>query len=145
MVSTAINILLVEDSPTDASILQAAFDGLSRHSCIQIATDGLQALNILKRASADRAELQPNLILLDLNLPGKSGHEVLSDIKGSDRWKATPTIILSSSSTPTDVNSSYELHANAYITKPRTLNGYEQVAQRIHNFWLETVNLPAHS
>ena len=85
----------------------------------------------------------PHLILLDLNLPGKSGYEVLSEIKHHEQWRLTPTVILSSSETSADILKSYDLRANAYLTKPGTLEGYEIVAEKIHTFWLDIAQLPA--
>ncbi|MEO0539278.1 MAG: response regulator [Cyanobacteria bacterium P01_A01_bin.105] len=137
-----INVLLVEDSPTDASILLAAFEEFDQFYPIEVVQDGFQVTDALNQSAADCHTAKPNLILLDLNLPGKSGHDVLHEIKTNVAWKAIPTIVLSSSSTPEDIQQSYQLHANAYITKPRDLAGYELVAQQIYSFWLEAAQLP---
>ncbi|MFK8185937.1 MAG: response regulator [Phormidesmis sp.] len=141
MLQKQTNILLIEDSPTDASILKTAFASIASPISIQVATDSLEALAILRNAIAKRQ--MPHLILLDLNLPGKSGHEVIEEVKSHAQWKITPTIVLSSSSTPADILESYELRANAYLTKPSTLAGYELIAEHIHSFWIEAAQLPA--
>lgn len=141
MLGNQINILLIEDSITDASILEAAFAGFEESISLQVARDGFEALARLEEASA--SSKMPHIILLDLNLPGKSGHDVLSGIKNHIQWKITPTIVLSSSTLPADILKSYELRANAYLTKPRTLEGYELIARRIRSFWLKTSQLPA--
>lgn len=136
-----ISILLIEDSPTDASILEAAFSEFEETIVIQVATDSVQATERLEQAIT--ANQMPHIILIDLNLPGKSGHEVLRGIKETAHWKQTPAIVLSSSALPADILKSYELSANAYITKPGTLEGYARIAERIRGFWLKTAQLPA--
>ena len=136
-----VTILLVEDSPTDAAILSAAFDDVGCQWPIQIAQTGDEALALLQQFDSS-THAHPQLILLDLNLPGKTGHEVLGEIKRNAVWQAIPTIVLSSSATPNDIDKSYQLHANAYITKPTNFNEYQVIAQKIHDFWLETVQLP---
>ena len=136
------SILLVEDSPTDAAIMMAAFEGVGCAGHIQVVQDGVEAIDFLGQIGLNDEVGLPQLILLDLNLPRKSGHEVLYEIKGNPRWQGIPAIVLSSSSTFVDIAKSYQLHANAYITKPITLEEYELIAQRIHDFWLKTVKLP---
>ncbi len=137
----SITILLVEDSPTDAAILKAAFDQIGCHCPIQVALTGDEALTTLAQVNHG-ACTHSLLILLDLNLPGKNGYEVLQAIKEDSVWQTIPTIILSSSNAPHDIEKSYRLHANAYITKPAHFTGYVQVAQKIQDFWLETAKLP---
>jgi len=136
------SILLIEDSPTDAAILIAAFEGVGYAGNIQIAQNGLDALAILDNIEASGQQNWPQLILLDLNLPRRNGLEILTDIKSNPAWLSIPTVILSSSSSPSDINSSYQLHANAYISKPRQLEHYEQVAERIYSFWIQTAERP---
>ena len=135
------DILLVEDSPTDAAIMLAAFKGIGYTGQIKVVQDGVEAIDFLEGlTSACLAEL-PQLILLDLNLPRKSGHEMLQEIKENLEWKNIPVIVISSSSRKIDIHKSYQLHANAYITKPIVLEDYQLTAQRIHDFWLETAQL----
>ena len=135
-------LLLIEDSPTDAAILTTAFQGIGWHGSLQIAQNGNEALGWLDQATTQGKETLPQLILLDLNLPGKTGHELLREIKNHPQWQRIPILILSSSSNPSDVEESYKLHVNAYLTKPIHLEGYKLIAQRIHDFWLEIVKLP---
>ncbi|MEA5465901.1 response regulator [Leptothoe sp. PORK10 BA2] len=137
-----VTILLVEDSPTDAAILSAALDDVGCQWPIQIAQTGDDALALLGQIDC-RSHVHPQLILLDLNLPGKTGHEVLREIKRNEVWQAIPTIVLSSSATPNDIYKSYQLHANAYITKPTNFSDYQLMAQKIYDFWLKTAQLPA--
>lgn len=137
------NILLVEDSPTDAAILIAAFESIGYKGNIQIAQTGTEAITALESASTAESNNTPTLILLDLNLPRKNGHEILQEIKNNDLWKSIPTLIFSSSSSPADIAKSYQLHANAHLAKPRELEKYKHVAQQIHSFWLDIAELPA--
>ena len=134
-----VTILLVEDSPTDAAILSAALDDVGCPWPIHIVQTGDEALALLGKIDNSA---HPQLILLDLNLPGKTGHEVLREIKGNTVWQAIPTIVLSSSATPNDIYKSYQLHANAYITKPTNFNEYQLIARKICDFWLMTAQLP---
>ena len=131
------NILLVEDSPTDAAILIAAFESTGYAGDIQVVSNGLEAIAHLNTLQTSNHPDWPHLILLDLNLPIKSGLEVLEEIKTNPSWMNTPTVVLSSSSSPTDVESSYKRHANAYISKPRQLDHYEAIAQGLYNFWFK--------
>ncbi|MEO0456350.1 MAG: response regulator [Cyanobacteria bacterium P01_A01_bin.114] len=135
-------VLLVEDSPTDAAIMIAALQGIGCSEKVQVAQDGAEALNFLAEVTgADEATL-PRVILLDLNLPRKTGHEVLNEIKKKPQWQSIPVIVMSSSSASSDIAKSYQLYANAYISKPISLENYELIARRIYDFWLKTVKLP---
>ena len=136
-----VTILLVDDSPTDAAILSAAFDDVGCRWPIQIAQTGDEALALLHQLD-ESSSAHPQLILLDLNLPGKTGHEVLGEIKKNAVWQTIPTIVLSSSATRIDIDKSYRLHANAYITKPTHFSEYQVIARKIHDFWLQTAQLP---
>ena len=144
----SLSILLIEDSPTDAAILMAAFEEMGYLFSIEIATNGIAAIEWLEAAvtlTGDAAHQHklPELILLDLNLPRKSGLEVLKEIKQHPLWKRIPTIVLSSSSSQSDINKSYQFHANAYLSKPRELAQYQLIAQQLHSFWVEAVKLPS--
>ena len=136
------HILLIEDSPTDAAILVAAFESIGYQGSIEVAKSGIEAIDILDTIENTTEQVWPQLILLDLNLPRRSGLEVLNDIKTNPSWMSIPTVVLSSSSSPTDISNSYKRHANAYISKPRQLNHYETVARQLYSFWIETVQSP---
>lgn len=136
-----VTILLIEDSPTDAAILSAAFDDIGCLWSIQVVQTADEALELLQQID-NSAHAHPQLILLDLNLPGKTGHDMLEAIKCNAVWQTIPTIVLSSSATPQDIYKSYQLHANAYITKPADFSEYRLIAQKINDFWLKTVQLP---
>lgn len=141
----ATSILLVEDSPTDAAILTAAFEDIECPYTLEVVTTGNEALVFLKNLSQHIQTDVPFIILLDLNLPGKNGYEVLSEIKSNQTWCKIPTIVFSSSNASSDITKSYQLHANAYITKPSDFGEYRLIAKDINNFWLKTVQLPGGS
>jgi two-component system, chemotaxis family, response regulator Rcp1 len=137
-----IEILLIEDNPDDVDLTVEAFRAVTRPTRLNVVENGADAIAYLRKEMVFRSARRPDLILLDLNLPGRSGHEVLADIKGNPAFRRIPLIVLTSSAAPSDVERSYELAANSYITKPISLEGFEQVARRIERFWLEAVSLP---
>ena len=137
-----INILLVEDNPGDVRLIQEVFRDGKIFNALDIARDGEEALNYLHRKSPYQNSPKPDLILLDLNLPKKSGTEVLADIKGDECLKRTPVIILTASGAEEDVARAYNNHANCYLTKPIDLNQFINVVQQIKSFWLSIVQLP---
>jgi two-component system, chemotaxis family, response regulator Rcp1 len=138
----AIEVLLVEDSPGDVRLTREAFKDAKVHIHLHVASDGAEAMAFLKREGGYVNVPRPDLILLDLNLPKKDGREVLAEIKESPTLKSIPVVILTTSSSETDILRSYRLHANCYITKPVSLDGFLQVVQSIDNFWLSVVKLP---
>lgn len=138
----SLSILLIEDSSSDAAIVMAAFEDAGYTGSIQVAYTGVEAIQTLEKISSDSSCSIPQLILLDLNLPKKGGLEVLKEIKQNPHWKKIPIIVLSSSSSQSDIDKSYQLHANAYLSKPRELAQYQAIAQQLQSFWLEAVKLP---
>jgi two-component system response regulator len=139
---TPFEILLVEDNPDDVDLTAEAFRDLSRSTRLNVVENGADAMAYLRGEAAFHSARRPDLILLDLNLPGRSGHEVLREIKGDPALRAIPLIVLTSSSSPADVQRSYDLAANCYITKPSGLDGFERIARQIEQFWLLTATLP---
>ena len=135
-------ILLVEDNRGDVILAQKAFSKSTIPHNITVAINGLQALEILHRTGEFSEAATPDLILLDLNLPKKSGKDVLAEIKADEKLKRIPVIILSSSRAEVDVVHSYELHANSYILKPSTLEKYGEIVSMIDSFWFSMVILP---
>jgi chemotaxis family two-component system response regulator Rcp1 len=135
-------ILLVEDNYGDALLTRKAFKTAKINSHITIAIDGEQALFMLRRAPPYTSAPIPDVILLDLNLPKKNGHEVLQEIKSDERLKRIPVIILTSSMAEIDVIKSYDLHANSYIVKPVDPQDFIEIAQMIERFWFNIVVLP---
>jgi two-component system, chemotaxis family, response regulator Rcp1 len=142
--SGAIEILLVEDNPGDARLtLEALKEGRVLNH-LTVINDGAEALAYLRRQGQDSNSSQPDLILLDLNLPKKDGREVLAEIKSDENLKNIPVIVLTTSAAPEDVKKAYGNHANCYITKPVDLDQFLKVVQSIESFWLSLVKLPSH-
>lgn len=137
-----IEILLVEDNPGDVRLTQEVFkDGRIRNT-LNVARDGVEALEWLRREGPHADAPLQDLILLDLNLPRIDGREVLAEIKNDALLRRIPVVVLTTSAAEVDVMSAYELHANAYIIKPVDLVQYEGVIKSIEDFWLSIVKLP---
>jgi CheY-like chemotaxis protein len=139
---TALEVLLVEDSPGDIRLTREAFRDAKVHINLHIASDGVEAMAFLNREGEHSGAPRPDLILLDLNLPRKDGREVLEEIKESAILKVIPVVILTTSASEEDILRSYMLHANCYITKPVDLDGFLKVIRSIDSFWLSVVRLP---
>lgn len=139
----SVNILLVEDNPDDVDLTREAFkeSGLPTH--LHVVEDGVEALAFLRHAHPYAAAPLPDLILLDLNLPKKSGHEVLAEIKTDPALRRIPVVVLTTSAAEADVARAYDLSANCYVTKPVELDDFLSVMHVIERFWREVVTLPA--
>jgi two-component system, chemotaxis family, response regulator Rcp1 len=137
-----IEVLLVEDNPGDVRLTREAFKDARLHINLRVASDGVEAMAYLNQGEGFADAVRPDLILLDLNLPKKSGREVLEEIKSSPLLQSIPVVILTTSSSETDVVRSYQQHANCYISKPVSLEGFLTVVKSIDNFWLSIVKLP---
>jgi two-component system, chemotaxis family, response regulator Rcp1 len=138
-----IEILLVEDNPGDARLTQEALREGKIYNRLHVVTDGEAAMAFLHRQGHYHHAVRPDLILLDLNLPRKNGQEVLAEIKSDLELRRIPVVILTTSAAEEDVNRSYDLHANCYITKPVDLAQFIKVVQLLNNFWFSVVVLPA--
>jgi CheY-like chemotaxis protein len=137
-----INILLVEDNPGDVRLTQEAFkDGRIRNT-LYVVNDGIEAMDFLYQRGKYHDSPRPDLILLDLNMPKKNGREVLAEVKGDEKLKSIPVIILTTSDAETDIIKSYNLYANCYITKPIDLDKFMFIVRQIEVFWLTIVSLP---
>lgn len=135
-----IEILLVDDSPADVRLTIEALKEAKVRNQIHVAEDGESALEFLRTPGRRR----PDLIFLDLNLPGIDGREVLAEIKSDPELAVIPVVILTTSSAEEDVLKTYQLHANCYITKPVDLQQFIRVVQSIEDFWFSVVRLTAH-
>lgn len=140
--SVPVEILLVEDNPGDVRLTTEAFREARVRNRLHVAIDGVDALAFLRREGRHRDVPRPDLILLDLNLPKRTGREVLEEIKEDDELKHIPVVILTTSQAERDILESYQLRANAYVTKPVDLDQFLKVIQSIEQFWLEIVRLP---
>jgi CheY-like chemotaxis protein len=135
-----IEILLVEDSPADVRLTVEALKEAKMRNHIHVAEDGEAAMEYLRTPG----RRLPDLILLDLNLPGMDGREVLAEIKSDPALAIIPVVILTTSHAEEDVVRTYRLHANCYITKPVDFQQFIRVVQSIEDFWFTIVRLPPH-
>jgi two-component system response regulator len=138
----AFEILLVEDNPGDVELVTEALAGWTTASHVSVVDNGDDALRFLRRQANYAGAPSPNLILLDLNLPKKSGVEVLTEIKNDAVLARIPVIVLTTSDRETDVATAYSLHANCYMTKPLEIDDFMNKVKAIENFWLQHVRLP---
>jgi CheY-like chemotaxis protein len=138
----SIDVLLVEDDPGDTLMIREAFEDNKVRNRLTCVTDGVQALEFLRREGNYGGAQRPDLILLDLNLPRKDGREVLAEIKADDSLRSIPVVVLTTSQAEEDVLRSYELHANAYVTKPVDFERSIDVVRQIDNFFVTVVKLP---
>jgi chemotaxis family two-component system response regulator Rcp1 len=137
-----IEILLVEDNPGDVELTQEAFLEAKIPYHLHVVYDGDEALEYLYKQGRHEKAIRPDLVLLDLNMPGKDGKEVLAIIKEDAGLKDIPVNILTSSEAEMDIVKSYALHANAYIVKPANLLQFLEVIEGVESFWLSIVKLP---
>ena len=140
--SNPIEILLVEDNPGDVRLIKEVFKDAKIFNSMQVAYDGEAAMDILRKQGKYKDAANPDLILLDLNLPKKDGREVLREIKNDECLKWIPVVILTTSNAEEDLIETYKMNANCYITKPVDLDQFINVVKSIENFWLSIVKLP---
>ncbi|WP_405493126.1 response regulator [Nocardia sp. NBC_00511] len=139
-----IDILLVEDDPADELITREAFADNKIGNTLHVCRDGAEALDFLYRTGAHADACRPDLILLDLNLPKYDGREVLARIKADPRLATIPVVVLTTSAADEDILRSYQLHCNAYVTKPVDLEQFMSAIKRIDDFFVQVVRLPPH-
>jgi two-component system, chemotaxis family, response regulator Rcp1 len=135
-ISTVV-LLIVEDNPADLALTRHALDQAGVPLTILVAGDGEEAMAML------RAAPPPDLILLDLNLPGKNGMEVLAELAEDATLRRIPVVVLSSSTAPKDVQAAYDRNANAYLVKSMDLDEFIEAVQTLRRFWLDFVRLPS--
>jgi chemotaxis family two-component system response regulator Rcp1 len=139
-----IEVLLVEDSPGDVRLTQEAFRDVNRSVRLHVASDGVEAMAFLRREGENFNAPRPDLILLDLNLPKMDGRDVLALIKDDAELKTIPTVVLTISQAEADIQRSYQLQANCYLSKPVQLDEFQSVVKSINDFWLTKAMLPQH-
>ena len=137
-----VDILLVEDNPGDVRLTKEALKDAKVLNEIYVARDGVEAMEFLNKRGLFAEAPTPDLILLDLNLPRKDGREVLAEIKEDPMLKRIPVVVLTTSKADEDIIRTYNLHANAYITKPVDLNRFVEIMHAIEEFWFTIVKLP---
>lgn len=135
-------ILLVEDNPMDVELVTEALASWESPARLSVVEDGDAAVNFLRRVGTYAAAPTPNLILLDLNLPKRTGVEVLEEIKSDPLLAEIPVIVLTTSDRESDVKRAYRLHANCYLTKPLEIPEFIDKVKAIEQFWIHCVRLP---
>lgn len=137
-----IDILLVEDNPGDVRLTREALKDAKVLNEVYVTQDGVEAMQFLHKEGKFSNVPTPDLILLDLNLPRKDGREVLAEIKQDPKLKRIPVVVLTTSKADEDIIKTYNLHANAYITKPVDLNRFIEIIHTLEEFWFSIVRLP---
>lgn len=138
-----IEILLVEDNPADVRLMKEALRDSKVRNDLHVVEDGVEAMAFLRKEEAYSSAVTPDIILLDLNLPKKSGFEVLAEVKCDEELKRIPIVVLTTSRADEDIVKSYNLHANCYISKPVDLEQFMHVVRTTEDFWLTIVKLPS--
>ena len=140
--SRQIEILLIEDNPGDARLTQEAMRAAKMTNVLHVVEDCVQAMEFLRQRSRFKDAPRPDLILLDLNLPKKDGRAVLAEVKADPDLRRIPVVVLTTSRSEEDVMQAYDMHANAYVTKPVNLEQFMRIVALIDEFWLKVVTLP---
>jgi CheY-like chemotaxis protein len=137
-----VDVLLVEDDPGDVVLIREAFEFNKVRNALHTVSDGVEALDFLHRRGSYTGAPRPDLVLLDLNLPRKDGREVLEEIKADRDLRTIPVVVLTTSEAEEDILRSYDLHANAYVTKPVDFDRFIEVVRHIDDFFVTVVKLP---
>jgi two-component system response regulator len=135
----SIEVLLVEDNPGDVELTRIALADSKISINLNVVEDGVEAMAFLRKQEKYALAPHPDLVLLDLNLPKKNGHEVLAEIKADTKLKQIPVVVLTTSQAKEDIIDAYDLAANIYITKPVDFDQFVKIVQSIENFWLGLV------
>ena len=134
-VATTLDILLIEDNPGDQRLVREALNNPKSASRLHVISDGLEALAFLRREGKFSSSPTPHIILLDLNLPGKDGKEILREIKADPSLSSIPVIIFSSSTNEADIQECYQLRADSFVTKPLELHDFLEAVRGIERYW----------
>ncbi len=140
--SRPIEILLVEDNPADVTLTRKAMERARVRNTLHVVESGDEAMDFLRQQDPHGFAPRPHLVLLDLNLPGKDGREVLAELKADPELRSIPVVVLTASEEEADVGRSYHNHANCYVSKPLDADKFLTVARCIEGFWLDIVLLP---
>lgn len=133
----SVEVLLVEDSPNDAELMLEALGESTLPLRVTVVEDGEEAIDYLRRRGAHRDAPRPDLVLLDLHLPRKNGHEVLADIKQDENLRLIPVVVLTAFDTDEAIGLAYERHVNCCVRKPSDLDQFAQAVRKIESFWLQ--------
>ncbi|MEQ4305852.1 response regulator [Plantactinospora sp. B6F1] len=137
-----VRILVVDDDPGDVLMIEEALADSEVPKAIDVVSDGQEAMEFLHQEGRHRAAPRPDMILLDLNMPRMDGRQVLNQVKSDDNLRTIPIVVLTTSNADTDILGSYNLRANAYVTKPIGLDDFNDVIRRIDEFFGQIVVLP---
>jgi len=137
-----VEILLAEDNPGDVKLTKKALEQGQVLNNLHVVDDGVEAMAYLRQDDGYEDAKRPDLLLLDLNMPRMDGREVLEAVKSDDSLRRIPVVVLTSSEAEEDIVQSYDLHANAYLTKPVDFDGFLDIVGRIEDFWLTVVKRP---
>ena len=137
-----IEVLLVEDDEGDVLMTREALEEGKVLNRLTVVGDGVEAVSYLRRDGAYADAARPDLVLLDLNLPKRDGRQVLEDIKGDPELRRIPVVVLTTSEAEEDILRSYDLHANAYVTKPVDFEAFVKVVRQVDEFYINVVRLP---
>jgi CheY-like chemotaxis protein len=138
-------VLVVDDDPGDVLLIQEVLEAAGRMLTVHVALDGEAAVAFLRRTGVHARAPRPDVILLDLNMPGKNGRQVLAEIKSDPQLGSIPIVVFTTSQDPADIMASYSLYANAYVIKPINLDDFSTVVTRIEEFFTRVAALPAAS
>jgi len=142
MTGRCVEVLLVEDDPGDVDLTKEALKDGKVLVNLTVLEDGQKALQYLRREGPFKQAVRPDLILLDLNLPKKDGRDVLGEIKGDEKLRSIPVVVLTTSDADVDILRSYGLGGNCYVTKPVGFEQFRKVVKEIEDFWFSVVKLP---
>ncbi len=137
-----LTLLLVEDNLADIRLTQRAFKKINSSVILETVQDGEAAMSYLREEGVYAGKPKPDLILLDLNLPKKSGKEVLADLKNDEQLKHIPVVMLTTSQSRDDINTCYQAHVNCYVTKPMDLREFSKMIETLEYYWFHLVKLP---
>src|SRR6056297_860946 len=137
-----VEILLAEDNPGDVMLTKKALEEGKLANNLHVTTDGVDALEFLRQDGEHEDAPRPDLVLLDLNMPRKDGEDVLEEMQADASLRRIPVVVLTSSESEEDIAKSYELNANAYLTKPVDFDGFVEIVNRMEDFWFQVVKLP---
>jgi CheY-like chemotaxis protein len=138
-------VLIVDDDPGDVLLIREALEAAGRAHAIYVAVDGQEAVTFLRRTGRHARAPRPDVVLLDLNMPGKNGREVLAEIKPDPQLASIPILVFTTSQDPDDILTAYSLYANAYVCKPINLDDFAIVVTRIEEFLTQVAALPTAS
>jgi CheY-like chemotaxis protein len=137
-----VDVLLIEDDPADVCLVEEGLKDTPAPTSLHVVPDGVEALAYLRGEGRYGGALLPDLILLDLKMPKKSGLEVLAEIKADELLRRIPVIVLTTSDAPDDILKAYDLQASLYITKPENLDAFDRTMSMVRDFFLTVVKLP---